>query len=446
MLAVRSKLENYAPELPGGSLDEIKRKAAAALAARALKRRRRIAACAVAASLAAVLAVGSLIQAPSRRSGAQVAATEPLTAPQAGASAQSADAAAAAGALPAENDLRCAGIPAQQAGASAAAGAPGKGYSAAASDLRGSLAEALPSQMVDAAPAAGQPAADQSAADQPAADQPAAGSNAAQQTASSLQQPAAGNPQSGAESAPKASGSCNSGDSQAGGERPAQSRDLRQSDFPFGGDAANGRSRRTSRFSVGASSLLAAGGYKSSANGRRAMMSTDGEGNTYYSFGTPNISYRYSAPVSAGISLRYDIDGRLYAETGLRFTYLNTSVEPGGARQQLLYAGIPLGIGFRAATVGSWDFYALAYGMPSKCVWGREGHGFPSNITDLEDIPLMWSAGIAPGVQFSIAKGVTLYGEPTLSWYFKNERAPQNLYSENPLYFTLNVGLRFALE
>lgn len=434
MLAVRSKLENYAPELPGGSLDEIKRKAAAALAARALKRRRRIAACAVAASLAAVLAVGSLIQAPSRRSGAQVAATEPLTAPQAGASAQSADAAAAAGALPAENDLRCAGIPAQQTDAPAAAGAPGKGRTAAAADLRGSLAEAIPSRMEDAAPAAGQPAADQPATDN------------AQQTAASLQQPAAGNPQSGAESASKASDSCDSGYSRAGGERPAQSRDLRQSDFPFGGDAADGRSRRISRFSVGASSLLAAGGYKSSANGRGAMMSTDGEGNTYYSFGTPNISYRYSAPVSAGVSLRYDIDGRLYAETGLRFTYLNTRVEPGGARQQLLYASIPLGIGFRAATVGSWDFYALAYGMPAKCVWGREGHGFPSNITDLEDIPLMWSAGIAPGVQFSIAKGVTLYGEPTLSWYFKNERAPQNLYSENPLYFTLNVGLRFALE
>lgn len=209
--------------------------------------------------------------------------------------------------------------------------------------------------------------------------------------------------------------------------------------------------KQLQRFSVGANGLIASNAGTNDSKGDRAlpngmMITTDKYGNKYYSFGAPEIHYRYSAPVSAGLSLRYNITNQLYAETGLRFTYLNTWVEPSRARQDLLFAGIPLGIGCTLFDLGNFDIYGSAYGMPSKCIWGREGPSFPANISGIEDIPLMWSAGIAPGVQYTFGNLVSLYAEPTLSYYFKNSKAPQTLYKENPLYFTVNVGVRFNLE
>ena len=203
------------------------------------------------------------------------------------------------------------------------------------------------------------------------------------------------------------------------------------------------------RFSVGASGILAANSSKTST--KRAIsqngiaVTADKYGKKYYSFGAPEIHYEYSAPVSAGISLRYDITNRLYAETGLRFTYLTTRVTPSEARQDLLFAGIPVGIGCRIASFGNLDLYGSAYGMPAKCVWGREGTSFPANISGIRDIPILWSAGVAPGVQYNFGSLVGIYAEPTLSYYFKNEDAPQTLYKENPFYFTLNIGVRFNL-
>ena len=204
------------------------------------------------------------------------------------------------------------------------------------------------------------------------------------------------------------------------------------------------------KFSLGASGFLAANSGRNNGDSRQytpsgMMVTTDKYGNKYYSFGAPEIQYNYSAPVSAGISLRYDITNRLYAETGLRITYLSTTVSPSGSRQDLLFAGIPLGVGCTLLEWGNLDLYGSAYGMPSKCVWGRQGPSFPDNISGVSDVPLMWSAGIAPGVQYTFGEFVSLYAEPTISYYFKNEKAPETLYKENPFYFTVNVGVRFNL-
>ena len=83
--------------------------------------------------------------------------------------------------------------------------------------------------------------------------------------------------------------------------------------------------------------------------------------------------------------------------------------------------------------------------MPSKCVWGRAGTSYPANISNIGDIPVLWSAGIAPGLQYNFGDLVGIFAEPTLSYYFKNEKAPQTLYKEQPFYFTLNIGVRFNL-
>lgn len=205
--------------------------------------------------------------------------------------------------------------------------------------------------------------------------------------------------------------------------------------------------KQLKRFSLGASGVLAA---NASARGDHAnpndlSVTTDREGNKYFDFGAPEIQYHYTAPVSGGLSLRYHFTNQFYAETGLRFTYLRTWVTPTGARQNLLFAGIPVGLGARFASLGKFDLYGSAYGMGSKCIYGSESTNYPCNFTTLDEIPLMWSVGVSPGAEYHITPLIGLYAEPTLSWYFKNEKAPNTLYKDNPLYFTLNIGVRFNM-
>lgn len=206
-------------------------------------------------------------------------------------------------------------------------------------------------------------------------------------------------------------------------------------------------SKQLRRFSIGASGILAASGTgsKSSPKGEGLNIVTDKNGKPILSMGSPELQYHYTAPVSGGLSVRYHLTNQFYAETGLRFTYLHTLVSPTGAHQNLLYAGVPVGVGCKFVQLGHFDLYGSAYGMVSKCISGSESTNFPSNYASLDEIPLMWSAGIAPGAEYHFGQLVSLYAEPTLSYYFKSDEAPQTLYKDNPLYFTVNIGVRFNL-
>lgn len=206
-------------------------------------------------------------------------------------------------------------------------------------------------------------------------------------------------------------------------------------------------SKQLRRFSIGASGILAASGTgsKSSPKGEGLNIVTDKNGKPILSMGSPELQYHYTAPVSGGLSVRYHLTNQFYAETGLRFTYLHTLVSPTGAHQNLLYAGVPVGVGCKFVQLGHLDLYGSAYGMVSKCISGSESTNFPSNYASLDEIPLMWSAGIAPGAEYHFGQLVSLYAEPTLSYYFKSDEAPQTLYKDNPLYFTVNIGVRFNL-
>lgn len=229
------------------------------------------------------------------------------------------------------------------------------------------------------------------------------------------------------------------------------SRDLNDPDFrpdPFAQEQTKPRGSLAGRLSLGASGLLAANTGKSNKDAvpNGMMMYTDRDGNIFYSMGAPTAQYHYSAPVSGGISVRYNFAGPFYAESGVRFTWLHTWVTPSGGVQDLLYAGIPLGLGVNILQWDSLKLYGSLYGMPSKCIVGRESPSFPSNYTKLAEIPIMWSAGASLGASYNFTPVVGIFAEPTVSYYFANPNAPQTMFKDTPYYFTLNLGVRFNLE
>lgn len=426
---LREKLENYAPEVPEGSFEELKKKMLAAGAAAGAgagtgagksvpMKRKGLRWIAAAASLAAVVAGGALLLRNGGKTEVSPSGSDAVavveSAPE-DKSFASEEAIAVNGSDLAAND---------NTPANAAPAAPPKGNSARSNKpVKQVVSE--PITVIESKP-------EDVLADAGNQTDNISDSNT-ENTAAAQDEPTVSSQNSNTVSAQPA-------------DKSDTVRDIYNIKDEPSGNKTEPVSRQLKRFSLGASGILAANaGSNSKAAPNQLAYEVDKYGNKYYSMGSPELNYHYTAPVSGGISLRYHLTNQFYAETGLRFTYLRTWVSPTGAHQNLLYAGIPVGLGYKFLNTTHFDLYGSAYGMASKCIMGRESTNFPSNYTKLGEIPVMFSAGIAPGAEYRFNNLIGIYAEPTLSWYFKNDKAPQTLYKENPLYFTLNIGLRFNL-
>ena len=430
---LREKLENYAPQVPEGSFEELKKKMLAAGAAAGAEagtgagksvpmKRKGLRWIAAAASLAAVVAGGALLLRNGGKTGTDVTKNDAVavveSAPE--------DKSVASNEAVAVNDINLAEAVAanDNTPANAAPVAPSKGNSTRSNKpVKQAVSE--PITVIESKP-------EDVLADAGNQTDNISDSNT-ENTAAAQNEPTVSSQSSNTVSAQPADNSDTVRDIYNIKDEPSESK-------------TEPVSRQLKRFSLGASGILAANaGSNSKAAPNQLAYEVDKYGNKYYSMGSPELNYHYTAPVSGGISLRYHLTNQFYAETGLRFTYLRTWVSPTGAHQNLLYAGIPVGLGYKFLNTTHFDLYGSAYGMASKCIMGRESTNFPSNYTKLGEIPVMFSAGIAPGAEYRFNNLIGIYAEPTLSWYFKNDKAPQTLYKENPLYFTLNLGLRFNL-
>lgn len=204
--------------------------------------------------------------------------------------------------------------------------------------------------------------------------------------------------------------------------------------------------QKSGRFSVGVNGQFRNGSEPSGAHfaPTYSNVSTDGE---YYAMtfamAVARTEYHHAAPISFGFAVRYDMPSGLYVESGVRFTQYLTTVTPSGAKQALLYTGIPVGVGYNLYENGNLGVYASGFYMPAKCIAGLESPTYPTNSTSRRDIPIQHSAGISAGADYTVWNRISLYAEPSLSYYFKNELAPVTIFTENPWYFTLNLGARF---
>ena len=164
-------------------------------------------------------------------------------------------------------------------------------------------------------------------------------------------------------------------------------------------------------------------------------------------------------PVKAGISVSYDFLPRWSVGSGLTYSWLLSKSKTGSesyyldSRQVLHYLGIPVSIGYRF-----WDnrwiqAYVCAGGMVEKCVGGsiRTDYVYDNDSRDsgkekISDKPLYWSVGAAAGLQFNLSESAGIYLEPGVSYHFRNGSSLETVYSEHPLNFSLNLGLRFSFN
>ena len=166
---------------------------------------------------------------------------------------------------------------------------------------------------------------------------------------------------------------------------------------------------------------------------------------------------RHRLPVHAGASIAYRINDRVSVETGIAYSYLSADIHEGSdsyyfaGEQSLHYVGIPLGVRVRAMSWKNFDIYVGAGFEADKCVSGTLKKAYVINGQTRDDghesisiRPLQWSVNAGAGVQYNFSSMVGIYAEPGLSYYFDNGSNIETIYSEKPLNFNLNIGLRVS--
>lgn len=166
---------------------------------------------------------------------------------------------------------------------------------------------------------------------------------------------------------------------------------------------------------------------------------------------------RHHLPVHAGASIAYRINDRVSVETGIAYSYLSADIHDGSdsyyfaGEQSLHYVGIPVGVRVRAMSWKNFDIYVGAGFEADKCVSGTLKKSYVINVQTRDDghesisiRPLQWSVNAGAVVQYNISSMVGIYAEPRLSYYFDNGSNIETLYSEKPLNFNLNIGLRVS--
>ena len=145
----------------------------------------------------------------------------------------------------------------------------------------------------------------------------------------------------------------------------------------------------------------------------------------------------HSKPISAGLALTVPLGGRLFAESGVYWSWLR-STSAMVSDQSLHSVGIPLKLGYDFGGPGRISFSVSAGGKAEKVVYAvRAG-------TRYKEPGIQLAAVGNAAVQFDITRNLGIFLAPELSYWF-TETALPTYNTENPLNLSLRAGLNVKL-
>ena len=168
---------------------------------------------------------------------------------------------------------------------------------------------------------------------------------------------------------------------------------------------------------------------------------------------------KHHQPITFGLTLRYNLNDRWNVSSGLTYSLLTSELYSGSGNyyyddlQTLHYIGIPVNIAYTFWQNNKLSTYVSTGGLVEKNVAGRLTSNYyldnQLEVTTKEKIrskELQWSVNAAMGLGYQISNNITLYAEPGISYYFKNNSELETIYKENPLHFNLRLGLWFTFN
>ncbi|MBD5274975.1 MAG: hypothetical protein HDS37_02560 [Bacteroides sp.] len=165
--------------------------------------------------------------------------------------------------------------------------------------------------------------------------------------------------------------------------------------------------------------------------------------------------FDHRLPVRASIDFSWSVGYGQSVGTGVTYSYLRSDIRYGysdspifKASQCLHFLGVPVNVRYTPWSFGNLGIYVSAGFMAEKCIAGQIKESDPQypvyRYDGCDSRPFQLSFNAAAGVQYSLAHKCAVFIEPGVDIYLNNGSRLRTIYSEKPLTFNVNVGLRFG--
>jgi hypothetical protein len=162
------------------------------------------------------------------------------------------------------------------------------------------------------------------------------------------------------------------------------------------------------------------------------------------------LKSKHYQPVQVGVSVRIPFGRRWSLQTGVNYAYLKSEFKDAVlpkeivGTQHLHYIGVPVNVSYDVWDASRLNVYATTGVEVQQLVKGT----YKSDAGDervTEHRPVV-SVNAAAGIAFKLSRPVSVYAEPGLSYHFKNGSGVESAYTDRPLGFSLNIGLRWSVR
>lgn len=165
--------------------------------------------------------------------------------------------------------------------------------------------------------------------------------------------------------------------------------------------------------------------------------------------------FDHRLPIRASIDFSLPVWHGLSVGTGLTYSYLKSDIRYGysdsplfKASQCLHFIGIPVNVRYTPWSFRKLGVYVSAGFMAEKCIAGQIKETDPQypvyRYDGCDSRPFQFSFYAAAGVQYSLVSSCAIFIEPGIDFHLKNGSSLRTIYSERPVTFNVNVGLRFG--
>ena len=165
----------------------------------------------------------------------------------------------------------------------------------------------------------------------------------------------------------------------------------------------------------------------------------------------------HGVPVRTGVTAAWELSNHVSLKSGVNWTSLTSTFDETtvgdthtSTRQNLGYLGIPLRLEAGFEPVKNLRLYADAGGMMEKGLLATSktesyiGDHLEDTVTDHPDTGgLLWSVGASAGAEYRINRLVGVYVAPGIEYHFDNGAEARSAYTEKPLHWNVNLGVRF---
>lgn len=157
------------------------------------------------------------------------------------------------------------------------------------------------------------------------------------------------------------------------------------------------------------------------------------------SFSIPTTKVNHAIPVSIGLNVSLPVSTKLSLSSGADFSIYKSRFSI-AVLQTAYYLGIPLRLDWTIWEGDHTSAWVGAGGKADRLVGGKSGD-YP-----LKDKSFHWSAIGVAGIDYKLIRGVSLFFQPEISYYFMPASPAILTYrTEHPLMISLDAGFRINL-